>query len=93
MDKEPIIICNKLYLMKFLLDTLMLGLRLADGVGIEMLAEKFGGENTEKIQKTLKPFIEKGWVYIVEGRIKLSDPEGFLFSNMVLSVLFKEFGL
>ena len=78
---------------EMLLDTLMLGLRLADGVGIEMLAEKFGGENTEKIQKTLKPFIEKGWVYIVEGRIKLSDPEGFLFSNMVLSVLFKEFGL
>ncbi|CCH68351.1 Putative coproporphyrinogen III oxidase of BS HemN-type, oxygen-independent [Richelia intracellularis HH01] len=78
---------------EMLLDTLMLGLRLADGVGIEMLAEKFGGENTEKIQKTLNPFIEKGWVYIVEGRIKLSDPEGFLFSNVVLSVLFKEFGL
>lgn len=78
---------------EMLLDTLMLGLRLAEGVGMEMLAEKFGGENMEKIRKTLKPFIEKGWVHIVGGRIKLSDPEGFLFSNMVLSVLFKEFGL
>ena len=77
---------------EMLLDTLMLGLRLAEGVGMQMLIEKFGKQNVEKIFRILQPFVEKRWVQIVGGRLKLSDPEGFLFSNVVLSTLFKELG-
>ncbi|WP_088239755.1 radical SAM family heme chaperone HemW [Calothrix rhizosoleniae] len=74
-----------------LLDTLMLGLRLAEGVSLQMLREKFGKTNVENMYRILQPYIEKGWVQILERRLRLSDPEGFLFSNVVLSALFKEF--
>ncbi|MDJ0795845.1 MAG: radical SAM family heme chaperone HemW [Calothrix sp. MO_167.B12] len=75
-----------------LLDTLMLGLRLAEGLSLQMLQEWFGEENVEHIQRILQPYTDKGWVQIVEGRLQLSDPEGFLFSNLVLSTLFQELG-
>jgi len=73
------------------LDTLMLGLRLAEGVSLQVLQEQFEEGNIEKIQRVFLPYIDKGWVQIVGDNLKLSDPEGFLFSNVVLSALFKEF--
>ncbi|MDJ0620521.1 MAG: radical SAM family heme chaperone HemW [Calothrix sp. MO_192.B10] len=75
-----------------LLDTLMLGLRLTEGVSLQMLQERFGKENVENIQRILQPYQDKGWVQILKGRLQLSDPEGFLFSNVVLSALFQELG-
>ncbi|XWK87614.1 MAG: radical SAM family heme chaperone HemW [Phormidium sp.] len=82
-----------------LLETLMLGLRLAEGLEIAFLAEKFGQETLEKICHCLQPYQQKGWIEILEttagnfpfpttGRLKLTDPEGFLFSNTVLAALF-----
>jgi putative oxygen-independent coproporphyrinogen III oxidase len=75
-----------------LLETLMLGLRLAEGVSLVALAEKFGEEKVEEIYKCLQPYLEKGWVEVVGRRLRLSDPQGFLFSNVVLAELFKELG-
>ena len=87
-----------------LLETLMLGLRLADGVSLSMLAEQFGEQTLEQIWTCLQPYHRKGWVEIVgngepvamsdarklpsSGQMKLTDPEGFLFSNVVLANLF-----
>ncbi len=75
-----------------LLDTLMLGLRLAEGVSLAELTENFGQQKVETIHKCCQPYYEKGWAEIVQGRLRLTDPQGFLFSNVVLAGLFKELG-
>lgn len=73
-----------------LLETLMLGLRLAEGVSLPTLSRQFGEETLEKLMKYLQPYQQKGWVEVVEnrGQVMLTDPEGFLFSNVILADLF-----
>jgi putative oxygen-independent coproporphyrinogen III oxidase len=73
-----------------LLETLMLGLRLAEGVSLADLSEKFGEGKVKEIYRCLQPYLHKGWVEVMEGRLKLSDPQGFLFSNVVLADLFEK---
>ncbi len=75
-----------------LLETLMLGLRLAEGVSLAALAEAYGEEKVEEICRCLQEYFDKGWVEIVEGRLRLIDPQGFLFSNVVLAELFEKLG-
>ena len=75
-----------------LLETLMLGLRLAEGVSLSSLAEAFGEEKVEEICRCLQPYFNKGWVEVVGERLRLSDPQGFLFSNVVLAELFEKLG-
>lgn len=91
--------------MDVLLETLMLGLRLAEGVSLSTLVQQFGEKTLEQIATTLPPYYDKGWVEVMEpdgkawdwhnaqklpmtGRLRLSDPEGFLFSNQILADLF-----
>lgn len=84
-----------------LLDTVMLGLRLAAGLNLAELAETFGAEAIARLWQCLQPFMKKGWVTInpeppadqqpIAGNLKLTDPEGFLFSNQVLTAIFEEF--
>lgn len=75
-----------------LLETLMLGLRLAEGLSLAALAEAFGEEKVEEICRCLRSHFEKGWVEVAEGRLRLIDPQGFLFSNVVLAELFEKLG-
>ena len=75
-----------------LLETLMLGLRLAEGVSLAALAEAFGEEKVEEICRCLQPYIDQGWVEVGGGRLRLIDPHGFLFSNVVLAELFEKLG-
>jgi len=78
-----------------LLDTLMLGLRLADGLSVDEMRSGFGNPLLAKVLAALQPYLQAGWVEIAgvpEQRIKLTDPEGFLFSNVVLSTLFEKLG-
>ncbi|GAB1541013.1 radical SAM family heme chaperone HemW [Scytonema sp. NUACC21] len=74
-----------------LLETLMLGLRLAEGVSLAALAEQFGDEKVKQIHYYCKPYYDKGWVEVAQGRLRLTDPDGFLFSNVVLAELFNKF--
>jgi putative oxygen-independent coproporphyrinogen III oxidase len=88
-----------------LLDTLMVGLRLAEGLSLRQLMEQFGQETIVQVLKCLQPYQQKGWVLMApnfqfspafanhasDDRIRLSDPEGFLFSNVVLTALFQQF--
>jgi len=88
-----------------LLETLMLGLRLKEGVSILTLTQQFGEATLGKIWQCLQPYHRQGWVEIVgtdgettlvpdarhlpkSGQLRLTDPEGFLFSNVVLAALF-----
>ncbi|QLE57064.1 radical SAM family heme chaperone HemW [Nostoc sp. TCL26-01] len=75
-----------------LLETLMLGLRLAEGVSLPALREKFGQEKVAKIRQCLQPYFAKRWVQVVDERLQLHDPNGFLFSNVVLADLFSQLG-
>ncbi|MBN3989123.1 MAG: coproporphyrinogen III oxidase [Nostoc sp. NMS2] len=71
-----------------LLETLMLGLRLAEGLSLEA----FGEEKVEEICWCLQKYFDKGWVEVTGGRLRLIDPQGFLFSNVVLAELFEKLG-
>lgn len=71
-----------------LLEGLMLGLRLAEGVKLEAIREIAGNETVETIEHCLQPYREKGWVEATPKGVRLSDPEGFLFSNTILAALF-----
>ncbi|MDD1420893.1 radical SAM family heme chaperone HemW [Dolichospermum sp. ST_sed1] len=75
-----------------LLETLMLGLRLAEGISLNSLAVKFGNHQVEKIQSCLQPYFAQGWVEIISDRLRLSDPQGFIFSNVMLAKLFETLG-
>jgi len=72
------------------LETLMLGFRLAEGVSIPLLAQNFGHETISLLLSLLEPYQAKGWVKISQDRVCLSDPEGFLFSNVVLTRIFEK---
>ncbi|MGA1411248.1 MAG: radical SAM family heme chaperone HemW [Prochlorotrichaceae cyanobacterium] len=95
------------------LDTLMLGLRLQEGVDLQPLATLYP-QQVDRLLKALIPYENRGWVRVTfpepenerEGqakdgqikdgqdsdrpypRVQLTDPEGFLFSNQVLSTIF-----
>lgn len=92
-----------------LLETLMLGLRLAEGVSLSALTQKFTQPTVDKIWRCLQPYWRQGWVEIgrsdgsiatlgegaklpLSGNLRLSDPEGFLFSNTILADLFSKLG-
>jgi oxygen-independent coproporphyrinogen-3 oxidase len=77
---------------EILLETLMLGLRLAEGVSLAMLTEEFGKAKVKQINQNLQPYFAKGWVELVGEKLRLSDPNGFLFSNVVLADLFANLG-
>lgn len=83
----------------YLLETLMLGLRLAEGIDLAW----FDRQTLQAIWSCLKPYHQRRWVEIVDGdrlvekpdlsgcfqKLRLSDPEGFLFSNTILAALFE----
>ena len=76
------------------LDQLMLGLRLAEGIGLQWLTEEFGSDWVNQLNDSLALYVQKGWVQFEEApssRVRLTDPEGFLFSNVVLVTLFETF--
>ena len=92
-----------------LLETLMLGLRLAEGVSLSALTQKFTQQTVDRIWHCLQPYWRLRWVEIMaedgaiatldegaqlplSGNLRLSDPEGFLFSNTILADLFNKLG-
>lgn len=89
-----------------LLETLMLGFRLAEGIDLDYISQQFGTQTLAQILTLLKPFHQQGLVEFLDihkhpiattiqlelnqGLVRLTDPEGFLVSNQVLSTLFAE---
>ncbi|ERN40094.1 putative oxygen-independent coproporphyrinogen III oxidase [Rubidibacter lacunae KORDI 51-2] len=87
-----------------LLETLMLGLRLVEGIDLTALAARFGSKLLGALAPCLRRYEGAGWVEVVAidgsssevgdrlpaaGRLRLSDPEGLLCSNTVLAALFE----
>lgn len=76
------------------LDRLMLGLRLAEGLSLPSLVDEFGSARVEALKNCLEPYVQKDWVRFEETPVpclRLTDPDGFLFSNVVLVTLFETF--
>lgn len=74
------------------LETLMLGFRLKEGLSLSQLTVQFGEVRVTQLLACLQPQMQRGWVEQVgTDRIRCTDPEGFLFSNIVLSDLFTVF--
>jgi putative oxygen-independent coproporphyrinogen III oxidase len=79
------------------LETLMLGLRLSRGVSLRSIESEFGIDKVASLLKCLDRYQRSGWVEIVtvesgDRWLKLSDPEGLLFSNVVLTEIFSQDG-
>jgi oxygen-independent coproporphyrinogen-3 oxidase len=77
------------------LDTLMVGLRLATGVDCQALKQTFGAARVDLLIELLTPYQQQGWVEfdaVPATWLRLTDPEGFLFSNVILVKLFETFG-
>jgi putative oxygen-independent coproporphyrinogen III oxidase len=78
-----------------LLDRIMLGLRLAEGINLTEIASEFGTDKVEAIATSVAPHIKPGWVSIsgvanTGDRLYLTDPQGFLFSNTILAQIFAQ---
>lgn len=86
------------------LETLMLGLRLAEGLSLKTLTDRFGYPPLQQLSPSWYPYYQQGWINLytlngqpwlpgqplpATGQICLSDPEGFLFSNTVLAEMFQ----
>ncbi len=69
------------------MDTVMLGLRLQEGLDLATLQERFGREKVEQALQRLDPYFEKGWASCKTGRLQLVPPEGWLFSNEIIEEL------
>ena len=78
-----------------LLETLMLGLRLAEGVSLSRISQEFEPQTVAKILSGLQSYLEQDLGEIItnyhDQRLRLTDPEGFLLSNMILTSLFEIF--
>ena len=98
--------CPKLSKTDIILETIMLRLRLSEGISIILIRNLFGDLILKKMAEAWQSDWDRGWligtgykgesIKIVNetilfqvARIKLTDPEGFLFSNTVLSALFQ----
>ncbi len=106
-DAGGVLECPETSEVEILLETLMLGLRLAEGLSLSRLTKQFGEKTLKRIWTTLQPHYRQGWVEVLGANqevievgnaqkplmswyLRLSDPEGFLFSNTVLADLFAQ---
>jgi oxygen-independent coproporphyrinogen-3 oxidase len=80
-----------------LLEKLMLGLRLPEGIDLSAIAQQFGCAKVQQLTQLLQPYRDQNWVHLDQlnpshwGQLQLTDPEGLLFSNTILAHLFSAF--
>lgn len=67
-------------------------MRVREGVDLEKLGGLVGEKWVKGVLKGAKESIDKGLVSFSGGMLSLTDPEGMLFSNNVISDIFAELG-
>ena len=72
-----------------LLETLMMGLRLQEGISLSALNAEYSPTLITQVLTILHRYQKQGWTDISPDRIRLTCPEGFLFSNIILIDLFQ----
>ena len=84
----------KVSLTEELIDSLMQGLRLAEGLNLAKLQQKYGEASIEQVLDCLQPYFQKGWAKITdipEPRLILVTPDGWLFSDQITTDLYEKF--
>lgn len=82
-----------------LLETLMLGLRLREGVALKPLLKDLSAKEQTNFWRCLEPYLKEGYAEVFNleeyglgfkagERLRLAAPEGFLRSNRILADLF-----
>lgn len=71
-----------------LLEFVMLALRTANGLNLAETAHLFGQNVSDAIQSSLLPYAEWALVEFADGRVRVTDPKGFLLSNGIISSVF-----
>ena len=87
---------NNNYVLDDILEVVMLSLRTSAGLHMNNITQLYGNNITHKIYKTIDVFQQRGLVEIVnnnslnpaDNTIRLKDPDGFLFSNDIISSIF-----
>jgi putative oxygen-independent coproporphyrinogen III oxidase len=75
-----------------LLDTLMQGLRLAEGISLSNLEQRYGKVLVQQVLTTLQSYFTKEWAKIVykpEPCLILTAPEGWLMSDQAIADLYR----
>jgi putative oxygen-independent coproporphyrinogen III oxidase len=74
-----------------LFDTLMQGLRLYEGVSLDYLILKFGLAAVQEVLAKLEIYRRNKWVNVTSTHLILTQPEGWLFSDVIIGDLFEYF--
>ena len=73
-------------------DELLTALRTAAGIDLTRVCDVYGSEYEAAVRRGAREAVELG-LAVVEGEVlKLTDPDGFLFSNYALASVFAEVG-
>ena len=71
-------------------DELLTGLRTAAGIDLRRIHNVYGSEYEAAVRRGAQEAIDLGLAVIEGGVLKLTDPDGFLFSNYALAAVFGE---
>jgi oxygen-independent coproporphyrinogen-3 oxidase len=76
-----------------LMDTLMQGLRLAEGLSLNSLRQSYGDVLCDRALQILEKYIDRGWVKFIDlendSQIFLTAPDGWLFSDVAIADLYE----
>ena len=73
-------------------DELLTSLRTAAGIDLARVHDVYGSEYERAVRRGAQEAIDLG-LAVIEGEVlRLTDPDGFLFSNYALAAVFGEVG-
>ena len=80
-----------------LMDTLLQGLRLAEGLSLKSLQKTYGKALCDRAIQCLEKYVESGWVKFINSNINsqmdtqifLTAPDGWLFSDVAIADLYE----
>lgn len=72
-----------------LFDTVMQGLRLAEGISLVKLATEFEAPLITRLREILEPFVARGWLKWQGDRLWAVPPDGWLFSDTIVGQLYQ----
>lgn len=80
--------CERLTLRDRCNETLMTGLRTAEGIGLHEFEKQFGRMRLDRLLHDAEPFLSAGTLRCKGGRLRI-PPERFLVSDAVIEALFE----
>ena len=67
-------------------------MRTAAGIDLTRICDVYGSEYERAVRRGAQEAIDLGLAVIEGGVLRLTDPDGFLFSNYALAAVFGEVG-